>query len=368
VPVLEPDLPVMLPHNVDFMNSSRAILSSEEFLNTTCPVCGGPAQREVDTMDTFVDSSWYFLRFLAPHSAEPFPRDVSDRMLPADLYIGGIEHAVLHLIYSRFFVKVLRDLGMLDFDEPFMSLRNHGMVNDADGFKQSKSRGNITEPADMIARYGSDALRVYLMFATSAENPINWDDNGPTSAVTFLQRAGRVIDVALNESHGTSPDPAASKELLARAHAAIAKVTADIEGFRFNTAVAEVMSLVNTLSATAESAGVEARREAVDVLVKLLNPFAPHFTEELWESLGNSTSLAAGTWPTFRPELVSRDETEIAVQVNGKLVDVLLLPHDLDKSRVESEALGLQKVQRRLAGAVPRKVIYVPGKIFNVVV
>jgi len=368
VPVPESALPVLLPQNVDFMKSSRAILSADDFVNTPCPVCGEPARREVDTMDTFVDSSWYFLRFLDPRAVEPFPRDVADRMLPADLYIGGIEHAVLHLIYSRFFVKVLRDLGMLDFDEPFMSLRNHGMVNDAEGFKQSKSRGNITEPPEMIARYGADALRVYLMFATSAENAMNWDADGPTSAVTFLHRVQRVVEGALDESRGTTTDPASAKELLARTHGAIAKVTGDIEGFRFNTAIAEVMTLVNTLSATAETAGVEARREAVDVLIKLLNPFAPHFTEELWESLGNATSLAAGSWPVLRPELLVRDEDPIAVQVNGKLVEVISLPRGLDESRVESAALSLSKVQRRLGGAVPRRTIHVPGKIVNVVV
>lgn len=368
VPVPESDLPVLLPLDVDFMNSSRAILSSPEFVNTTCPICGGPAQREVDTMDTFVDSSWYFLRFLAPHSIEPFPRAVADRMVPADLYIGGIEHAVLHLIYSRFFVKVLRDLEMLDFDEPFLRLRNHGMVNDAEGFKQSKSRGNITEPAEMIALYGADALRVYLMFATSAENAMNWDDSGPTSAVGFLQRVSRMVSAALVDSGDAQPDAASSRELLAKAHAAIVAVTSDIDDFHFNTAIAELMSLVNTLSAHMESASIEARREAVDVLLKLLNPFAPHLTEELWQGLGNQTSLAAGTWPEVRPELLIRDEEKIVVQVNGKLVEVISVPLGLAEGDLEDRALKLDKVQRRLAGALPVKTIHVPGKIINFVV
>jgi leucyl-tRNA synthetase len=368
VPVPESDLPVLLPQDVDFMNSSRAILSSDEFVNTFCPICGGPAKREVDTMDTFVDSSWYFLRFLGPHSIEPFPRDVADRTLPADLYIGGIEHAVLHLIYSRFFVKVLRDLGMLDFDEPFLSLRNHGMVNDLEGFKQSKSRGNITEPADMIALYGADALRVYLMFATSAENSMNWDGSGPTSAVAFLQRVRRVVDAALVETNDAKPDAASSSELLAKAHATIVRVTSDIDEFGFNTAIAEVMSLVNTLSANTESASIEARRETVDVLIKLLNPFAPHLTEELWEGLGNETSLAAGTWPEVRPELLVKDEDKIVVQINGKLIDVISVPRGLDRSDLEATALKLDKVQRRLAGAIPIRTIHVPGKIMNFVV
>lgn len=368
VPVPESDLPVLLPQDVDFMNSSRAILSSHDFVNTVCPIGGEPAKREVDTMDTFVDSSWYFLRFLDPHSIEPFPRYEADRMLPADLYIGGIEHAVLHLIYSRFFVKVLRDLGMLDFDEPFLSLRNHGMVNDAEGFKQSKSRGNITEPADMIALYGADALRVYLMFATSAENPMNWDDSGPTSAVTFLQRVNRMVDAAVAESDDEKSDAAASRELLAKAHSTIVKVTDDIDGFQFNTAIAELMSLINTLSAHLESASVEARREAVDVLIKLLNPFAPHFTEELWQRLGNEMSLAEGSWPEVRPELLVRDEDEVVVQVNGKRTGVISVPRGLGQGDLEVIAMKLDKVRDRLAGAVPVRTIYVPGKIVNFVV
>ena len=368
VPVPESDLPVLLPQDVDFMNSGRAILSSDEFVNTTCPVCGGPAKREVDTMDTFVDSSWYFLRFLSPHSAEPFPRDVADRMLPADLYIGGIEHAVLHLIYSRFFVKVLRDFGMLDFDEPFQSLRNHGMVNDAKGLKQSKSKGNITEPAEMIALYGADALRVYLMFATSAENAMNWDDSGPTSAVSFLQRVRRMVDAALADSSDAAIDPASSQELLAKAHGAIVKVTSDIDGFQFNTAIAELMSLVNTLSVTMESASIEARREAVDVLLKLLNPFAPHLTEELWSGLGNEVSLAAGTWPKVRAELLVKDENKIAIQINGKLVEVISVARGLNERDLEAKALQLDKVKLRLANAVPSRTIHVPGKVVNFVV
>jgi leucyl-tRNA synthetase len=367
VPVPESDLPVLLPLDVDFMNSSRAILSSHEFVNTVCPIGGEPARRDVDTMDTFVDSSWYFLRFLAPHSIEPFPRNVADRMLPADLYIGGIEHAALHLIYSRFFVKALRDFEMLDFDEPFQSLRNQGMVNDSEGFKQSKSRGNITEPAEMIALYGADALRVYLMFATSPENAINWDDSGPRSAVSFIQRVCRLVEAAVVEQDDAKSDAASSKELLAKAHGTIVRVTSDIDDFRFNTAIAELMSLGNTLSAHMESASIEARREAVEVLIKLLNPFAPHFTEELWQKLGNETSLAASTWPQVRPELLVKDEDEIVVQINGKLIEVISVPRGLGKSDLEATALALDKVQQRLAGAVPVRTIHVPGKLVNFV-
>jgi leucyl-tRNA synthetase len=206
------------------------------------------------------------------------------------------------------------------------------------------------------------------MFATSAENPMNWDDSGPTSAVSFLQRVRRVAEAAIAEHSDSPPDATSSRELLARAHATIVKVTSDIDSFGFNTAIAELMSLVNTLSATTESASIEARREAVDVLIKLLNPFAPHFTEELWQALGNETSLAEGTWPKVRPELLIRDTDEVAVQVNGKLVGVISISRGLDKVDLEATALMLDKVRQRLDGAVPARTIHVPGKIVNFVV
>jgi leucyl-tRNA synthetase len=366
-PVPEDELPVLLPEDVDFAPTGVSPLQSHAgFLAARCPVDGGPARRETDTLDTFVDSSWYFLRYASPHSEMAWDPEKVKLWLPVDLYTGGAEHAVLHLMYSRFFVKALRDLGMLEFDEPFMALRNQGQILGADHQRMSKSRGNVVNPDDLVARYGSDAVRLFLMFVGP------WDQGGPWSTTGFdgvYRFLGRVWHLALADGSGTPPGATAERDLRRRTHQAIAAVSDDYNEFRFNTGIAKLMELTNALqdARAAGSLGSPADTEAIEALLLLLAPIAPHIAEELWERRGKPYSIHQQPWPTSDPALAAADVIEVPIQVDGKLRDRLMLAPGTPAGEVERQALASERVQAYLNGRQPRRVIQIPDKLVNIV-
>ena len=375
-PVPDDQLPVLLPMDVQFDGKGNPLAKSADYMNVKCSKCGRPAQRDPDTMDTFVDSSWYFLRFPTPQAEAPFDKAIVSRMLPVDLYIGGVEHATLHLMYSRFFVKVLRDLGMLTFSEPFARLHNHGMVNDAEGRKQSKSLGNVVEPFDVIDKYGADALRVYLMFTTSYDAPIDWNDEGPKDARDYLQRVWRLIvrhsdDLARHP--GMEIDEAAcagadERALRKSVHEAIKKVAEDVGNFGFNTAVAALMTLTNRIYAYPETASRQPAAAACRVLVRMLGAFAPFVGEEIWSHIGDGRLLVSQPWPQFDPRALVEDEKEIAVQVNGKFVTTIRVPSAAGEQEILDAAKAESRVNGRLKDKGVRKVIHVAGRLVNIIV
>jgi len=374
VPVPEERLPVVLPEDVDFAPTGVSPLQSHaEWLSATCPTCGAPARRETDTLDTFIDSSWYFLRYCSPHDDQRAwdPEKVAAWM-PIDLYTGGAEHGVMHLLYFRFFVKALRDLGHLDFDEPTMKLRNQGQILGADHNRMSKSRGNVQAPDELVDRYGSDTVRAFLMFIGP------WDQGGPwnPSGMEGIHRwLGRVWDVAQPTAGGgrTADLPGNGDELeraLRRAtHTTIAAVTEDYEAFHFNTAIAKLMELTNAIIRAREAghAGGRPYAEAVDTLVVMLAPVTPHIAEELWERRGHAYSIHQQPWPEADPALAASDTLELPVQVDGKLRDRLVVTADTPPEEIERMALASEHVQRYLAGRAPRRVILVPGRLVNIV-
>ncbi len=385
VPVPYKDLPVILPENIDFSAVSGNPLSREaEFINVTCPKCAKPAKRESDTMDTFVDSSWYYMRYSCPDYDEgPLERDAVKYWMTVDQYIGGIEHAILHLLYSRFFTKVLRDMGIVEFDEPFNNLLTQGMVI-KDGRKMSKSFGNVVDPDTQIEKYGADATRLFILFASPPQKDLDWSDQAAEGSYRFLNRLWRLVynvlpdieGVETGEFDGTSL-PKAAKDLRRITHAAIKKVTEDIDGrFHFNTAISAVMELVNGLYAFELSKddnmerdiAVRVLREAVESTVMLMAPFVPHITEELWEILGHSASLFDARWLSYDEEAVKADEILIVVQVNGKVRSRITVPADASDDEVKQTALAADRIQKYLQGKEPRKVILVPKKLVNVVV
>ena len=371
VPLPEDQLPVLLPEGVDFAPTGVSPLQSDaEWLATTCPTCGAPARRETDTLDTFVDSSWYFLRFCSPQEDQRAwdPERVAAWM-PVDVYGGGAEHAVMHLLYFRFFVKALRDLELLSFDEPTLKLRNQGQILGADHHRMSKSRGNVQAPDELVDRYGSDTIRAFLMFIGP------WDQGGPwnPAGIGGTHRwLGRVWDVAQPVA-GPRPAGSESEELdraLRRAtHTTIAAVAEDYEDFRFNTAIAKMMELTNAIirGRDAGQAGGKAYAEAVDTLLLLLAPVAPHVTEELWERRGHEYSIHQQSWPEADSSLTMTDTLELPVQVDGKLRDRLVVTPETPPEEIERMALASPHVQRYLAGRAPRRVIQIPGKLVNIV-
>jgi leucyl-tRNA synthetase len=371
-PVPEDQLPVLLPTDVDFAPTGVSPLPShDEFLRATCPVCGAEARRETDTMDTFVDSSWYFLRYCSPDADDrAWDLEAVAHWLPVDLYTGGAEHAVLHLMYSRFFVKALRDMGHLGFDEPFLALRNQGQILGADHQRMSKSRGNVVNPDDLTARYGSDTVRLFLMFIGPWDQGGPWNPTGIEGIHRFL---GRVWHLAQTEPTDGPPALGAEVELeraLRRAtHATIAGVTEEYAAFRFNTAIAKLMELSNAI-VRARDAGLARTAvydEAVDALLLLLAPGAPHLAEELWARRGHDYSIHQQAWPAYDAALAVADTIELPVQVDGKLRDRLVVTHDTPAEEIERLALASEHVQRYLDGRPPRRVIQVPGKLVNVV-
>jgi len=387
VPVPEKDLPVELPRDLPLLPDGRSPLPhTASFLETTCPVCGGKARRETDTLDTFFESSWYFARYTsARETGRPFVPEAAQYWLPVDQYIGGIEHAILHLLYSRFFVKALRDCGYLTIDEPFKNLLTQGMVI-KDGSKMSKSKGNVVDPDLMVKKYGADTVRVFALFAAPPEKDLEWSDTGIDGAARFLARLWRLATeelagmlsaippCATPEAIGLAGLPPLFAELRRREHAMVAKAGADIrERFQFNTAIAAVMEMVNFLYAnvealTATPAGAKAVSSAMASLLTVLSPIAPHICEELWQAMGHDTLLLHQPWPIHDPAALVTEAVEVVVQVNGKLRGKINVARDADKAAMEQAALAEPNVAKHLDGKTVRKVIVVPGKLVNVVV
>ncbi len=377
VPVPEQQLPVMLPLDVD-ITKGETLADHPEFYETTCPKCGGPARRETDTMDTFTCSSWYYLRYCdARNDGAAFDPDKVGYWMPVDQYIGGIEHAILHLLYSRFFTKVLRDMGLLTFGEPFTNLLTQGMVK-LDGATMSKSRGNVVAPEDMIARYGADALRAYILFMAPPDKDLDWSFEGLDGMWRFLNRAWRIVDEVAEESAADGSaaavgDGAAEKELRRAAAASISKCGEDIERFQFNTALSSVMEYVNALYDYRRDLPADQRdsgllRSAVRDLTLLLAPFAPHMAEELWrEVLREQGSVHRHAWPEFDASALVSDVVELPVQVNGKVRDRLSIAVGATDEEATAAALALPKVAAHLEGKTVRKVVVVPGKLVSVV-
>ncbi len=375
-PVPEKDLPVLLPLDVALTGKGRSPLAeSKSFREAVCPKCGGAARRETDTMDTFVDSSWYFLRYCSPkEDGAPFDKKAAGYWMSVDQYIGGIEHAVLHLLYARFFTKVVRDLGLFDGDEPFLNLLTQGMVI-KDGAKMSKSKGNVVDPDHILSKYGADTARLFSLFAAPPERDLEWSDQGVDGAYRFLHRVWTLVykhSAALRNVQPAGPG-ARGDTLFRKTHLTIKKVTEDIEReFHFNTAISALMEMVNELY-DYTSGGVEDRqlpvlRSAIDALTLLMAPFAPHFAEELWEVLGNTSSIANAPWPHHDPEAIVASELTVVVQVNGKVRSKLTLPAGAADKELEAAALADSKVIEFLQGKQPKKVIVVQGKLVNVVV
>jgi leucyl-tRNA synthetase len=413
MPVAEKDLPVVLPTDVEFSGEGGSPLARiDSFVNTTCPGCKGPAKRETDTMDTFVESSWYFNRFASPHcDVKPgLDRKAMDYWLPVDQYIGGIEHAILHLLYSRFYTKVLRDFGVLGIDEPFTNLLTQGMVCkettkcDEHGFlfpyeveedkckkcgkpvvtgkteKMSKSLRNVIDPDYLIEKYGCDTARMFCLFAAPPEKDLEWSDQGVEGSFRFLGRVWRLVMDYLEDIQGIAPLTGSEeldedfKKLRRKTHQTIRKVTTDIEDrFRFNTAISAIMELVNLVYQVPRpqkdnGAALAVIKEAVDTVVVLLAPIVPHITEELREMMGHEGSLAGVSWPSYDPALTSEEELTIVIQVNGKLRSRITVSADESEEKITEMALADEKTQKFLEGVKVVKVITVPKKLVNIVV
>ncbi len=380
VPVPDDQLPVLLPAQVEITQQGGSPLGRvPEFVNVACPKCGGPARRETDTMDTFVDSSWYFYRYTdAKNSTAPFDPAIAKYWFPIDQYIGGVEHAILHLIYSRFWTRVMRDLGLITNDEPARRLFTQGMVI-KDGAKMSKSKGNVVSPDDMVGRYGADSTRMYALFAAPPDRDLDWQEDGVAGVSRFLGRVYRLVmkyaPLARTATTAAIDAPAGlSLKLLRKLHQTIAKITLDFEGrWHFNTCVAAIMELVNEIQAVdAQLAAGEVpapvMRELLTNLVLMLAPFAPYIAAELWEELGGEGAVLRAPWPISNPDLAREDEIEIPVQINGKLVTVVRAPTGSAADVIEAAALAEPKIQSRIAGKMLVKVIVVPGKTVNLVV
>jgi leucyl-tRNA synthetase len=382
VPVPEKDLPVILPEAVDIAHALGSPLSGlSEFVNTTCPKCGGPARRETDTMDTFVDSSWYFYRYTDAHNDRaPFDSKIAQYWFPIDQYIGGVEHAILHLIYSRFWTKFMRDLGLVANDEPIERLFTQGMVI-KDGAKMSKSLGNVVSPDEMVARYGADAARLYSLFAAPPDRDLDWQDSGIAGIQRFLgkvyrfvtKNAGSATNAPVETLLATSLSPQA-RQIQRKLHQTIKRVSDDFQGrWHFNTCISAIMELVNVLydMEDAIAQNVVPRQFLAEVqrdLVLLLAPFAPYLAHELWEMLGEKGNLLKAPWPKYDAALAKEEELEIPVQVNGKLRGRVIVPADATEDFVIERALGDEKVQSSIAGKQIVKTIFVPGKLVNFVV
>jgi leucyl-tRNA synthetase len=365
VPVLEEDLPVLLPEDAEFMPTGESPLKRDpDFYNTECPRCGGPATRETDTMDTFVDSSWYWYRYLSPHYGKgPWEPEKGEEWLPVDIYTGGIEHAILHLLYARFWTKAMREFGLVDFGEPFNRLYNQGIILGEDAEKMSKSRGNVVNPQDYVDRYGSDALRDFLMFIGPWDQGGPWDGRGIEGVSRFLRRALSLTGDG--DPSGAEADPA---ELARRTNRTVKKVTEDLEAFRFNTAIAALMEHTNYLLAIKGEVGEEEWTEALRAFVLVLAPFAPHHAEEMWAAIGEPYSVHEQAWPAWDETLIRAEEITLVVQVNGKLRDRIEVPADITEEAAKELALSSARVRPHVEGREIRKSVYVPGRLVNLVV
>jgi leucyl-tRNA synthetase len=361
VPVPEEDLPVLLPDDVDFSLTGESPLAKHQlFVNADCPRCGKPSRRETDTMDTFVDSSWYFFRYLSPNDdSRALDPEAVARWMPVDQYMGGIEHAILHLLYSRFFTKVLNDMGLVPFREPFPNLLNHGMVI-MEGAKMSKSRGNLVEPGPLIDRWGADTIRTTLLFANPPEDQIDWADVSPEGVRGWLERVWRA---ALDASGRGGEDP---EQLRRITHRTIKRVTELLERFRFNVAVAQLMKLTNEIRKTLDAG--ESAGEAVRALVLMLAPMAPFISEELWrEALGGQGSVHREAWPDFDPNLVREETVTLVVQVDGRVRDRLEVAPDISADDAERLAGESENARRALAGRQVVRVVSRPPRLVNLV-
>ncbi|MCS7294450.1 MAG: class I tRNA ligase family protein, partial [Chloroflexota bacterium] len=370
VPVPEEQLPVLLPEKVQFLPTGQSPLTMiREWVNTTCPQCGGPARRETDTMDTFICSSWYQMRYIDPHNSErPFSPELAEYWLPVDQYTGGAEHAVMHLLYTRFFWKAARDMGYVKGDEPMLRLFNQGVILGPDGNRMSKSRGNVVAPDEQVEQYGADAFRCQLMFIGPWELGGPYNPTGMQGIVRWLRR---IWSLALEGPQLVdAPDAPETLALRRVTHKTIRVVTDDLEHFRFNTLIARHMEFCSELQRVRERGQADrgAWNEAIETMLLLVAPLAPHITEELWERLGKPYSIHLQRWPAYDPELAKDDEVEVVVQVNGKVRGHLRLAPDAPEEVARQRALELERVRAALDGATPRRVIYVPGKLLNFVV
>jgi leucyl-tRNA synthetase len=414
VPVPEEDLPVVLPFNVEVTGMGESPLSGvKEFVETRCPRCGGEARRETDTMDTFVESSWYFDRFACPDYHEgPLDKKRVDYWMPVDQYIGGIEHAILHLLYSRFFTRVLKEMGLLSIEEPFTNLLTQGMVCKEvfecprDGYlfpeevemqgetfrcrkcgseisagrleKMSKSKKNVIDPEYLIERYGADTARMFCLFASPPEKDLDWSDQGVEGSARFLNRVWRLFYEQQPRLQEVRPLPLGvalegnQKLLRQKTHKTIKKVTEDLERFHFNTAISAIMELVNEIYISAvkdqmDEISVRVTREALESTVLLLSTFVPHFAEELWEALGHRDSIIENAWPDYDPEAVKEEEILIVIQVNGKLRDRMTIPASYGEEEVKGWALKSERIRKLTEGKEIKRVILVPRKLVNIV-
>lgn len=381
VPVPYADLPVVLPDDAEFKPTGESPLKyHEEFRYVSCPSCGGDAERDTDTMDTFMDSSWYQYAYVTPYYKKgtpltademPWDPDQGAYWMPVDQYTGGIEHATMHLLYTRFFTKALRDMGVVDFDEPMVRLFNQGMILGADGEKMSKSRGNVVNPDDVVGQYGADTVRGYLMFIGPWDQGGPWDPSAIEGVSRFMYRVWSVVlDAPKPEKIAGEATPDQIRGLERKLHQTILKVTDDIENFRFNTAIAALMELNNSLIKAKETpvAATPLWTEAITTLTLMMAPIFPHISEELWHRLGHTSFVHLQSWPAGDPEKAKEDEITIAVQVNGKVRDQIQVTPDTSKAEMERLALATDGVQRWLDGKEVRKVIVVPGRLVNVVI
>ncbi len=370
VPVPESELPVLLPDDAEFRPTGESPLTYHQgFLNTLCPTCGGPARRETDTMDTFICSSWYQMRYVDPKNPErPFSREKAEKWLPVDQYTGGAEHAVMHLLYARFFTKAARDIGLLDHGEPFLRLFSQGQILGPDGQRMSKSRGNVIAPDEQVQKYGADTVRAYLMFLGP------WDEGGPfdLSGISGIHRwLNRVWDLVQEPVATASlPHAPATRELRHQTHRTIRKVTDDIERFRFNTMLAALMEYTNYLARARDAGPVDAAAwtEAIEKLLLMLAPTAPHLAEEFWARTGRPYSIHTQTWPSWDPALVAEETVTLVVQVNGKVRDRLTVPASISEAEAREAATASEKVRPYVEGKIVGKVIYVPGRLVSIVV
>jgi leucyl-tRNA synthetase len=374
VPVPEGDLPVVLPENVEFTGHGSPLKDMPEFINVKCPRCGGDAQRETDTFDTFVESSWYFARYACPDSGAAMLDEREAYWMPVDQYTGGIEHAILHLLYSRFFQRVMRDEGLTAASEPFTNLLTQGMVL-KDGAKMSKNKGNTVDPQELIERYGADTVRLFMMFAAPPEQSLEWSDEGVQGSSRFLKRFWAAVDAHVDAGTGAGIDPsqltAGQRDMRRKTHETIRKISDDI-GRRnmFNTAVAASMELLNAVNRFEDDSaqGKAVEREALETVVLMLSPIVPHICHELWRRLGNESAVIDQPWPAVDESALERDLVELVVQVNGKLRGKISVAADADRDTIVEQALADPNAQRFIDGGEVRKTIVVPGRLVNIVV
>lgn len=380
VPVPQEDLPVLLPENVRFdAGVVSPLADAEEFVKCKCPKCGADARRETDTMDTFICSSWYYLRYTDPRNTQaPFDMGKGDYWMPVDQYIGGIEHAILHLLYSRFFTKVLKDAGLINANEPFKNLLTQGMVL-KDGSKMSKSKGNVVAPGEIVEKYGADTARLFILFAAPPERDLEWSDQGVEGAFRFLGRFWRIMlhyaqFMPAEENGEYAPEQLEkeAKELRRALHGTIKKVTEDVEQrFNFNTAISSIMELVNAMYALKEEPKAQVSglaQELVSSSLRLIAPFAPHMAEELWQLIGGNGSVHKQSWPVYDDAALQVEEVELVLQINGKVRDKIVAPVGLNAAELETLAMGQERVQQAIGDKKVVKVICVPQKLVNIVV